>query len=122
MSALQAVERFWDRLDALDDPAVLVSVASRELLVDICATVDARPANAVPLRGLTFEHAAKVNHVGPDGPQRARDRPAKRERARQVVIDRQVHGAVVRVGRGSAPTFLLFLYRSDGGKKHGKQK
>ncbi len=53
-----------DRLEQLDDPAVVISVVPAAQLLDWAAVIDAQPADQVPLRGTTFAVKDNIDVIG----------------------------------------------------------
>ena len=64
MSATDAVGRFLSAFERFDDPHVFLSVASAAELSAVAAAIDARPADEVPLRGLTFAVKDNIDVAG----------------------------------------------------------
>ncbi|MDA3040268.1 MAG: allophanate hydrolase [Actinomycetota bacterium] len=62
--ARAAVVAFFDRLEALDDPAIFLAIAERAALVDLAGDIDLRPADEVPLRGLVFGVKDNIDVLG----------------------------------------------------------
>ena len=64
VNATQALAAFHKRLDCLDDPAIFLAVADSTHLESLAASIDASPADEVPLRGLVFAVKDNIDVAG----------------------------------------------------------
>ncbi|HUF99577.1 MAG TPA: amidase family protein, partial [Ilumatobacter sp.] len=63
-SATSAALAVLERLEQLDDPAVVISAVAASQLMEWAAAIDARPPGEVPLRGTTFAVKDNIDVVG----------------------------------------------------------
>ncbi len=64
MSAAERLDRFFSDIEQLDDSAIFISIGNAEVLRSLASAIDAKPAAAVPLRGLIFGAKDNIDVAG----------------------------------------------------------